>query len=161
MPDIPTELLLALHLLAIAFFIGGQLYYLFITQPASYEFFTINEQIRFLQSVLKRQNPILLLALCIAVVTGGLMVTPLKGQLGANYFADFGEKLMYKLALFFIVFFISAYQSLSVGFRIRFLDPAAMNKNLEKELNTVRLIMTITSIAAILTTLYVVYVALH
>lgn len=160
MPDIPTGLLLALHLLAIAFFIGGQTYYLFITQPASHEFFTVNEQIRFLQNVLKRQNPILLLALCVAVVTGGLMVTPLKSQLGADYFAGFGEKLMYKLALFFIVFFLSAYQSLAVGFRIRFLDPAGMGKNLEKELHAVRFIMSVTSVAAILVTLYIVYVAL-
>lgn len=159
MPAIPTQVLLALHLTCIAFFLGGQLYYIFITQPASYQFFSLNEQIRFLQNVLKRQNPVLLLALCLSVLTGGFMITPLKGELGNNYFAAFGTKLIYKLGLFFIVFFISAYQALAVGFRIRFMDPASMEPNLRGKLDFVRTTMTVTSIVNVLLIMYIIHVA--
>lgn len=161
MPVVPTQALLILHLGCIAFFLGGQLYYLFITQPASHQFFSLNDQIRFLQNVLRRQNPVLLLSLCLAVLTGGFMITPLKSELGANYFAVFGSKLIYKLGLFFIVFFVSAYQALSVGFKIRFMDPAAMDKNLSKKLNTVRRTMSFTSIINVCLTLYIIFVAKH
>lgn len=159
MPAIPTSYLLILHLAFIAFFLGGQLHYLFVTLPASYQFFSVNEQIRFLQNVLKRQNPVLLLSLCLAVLTGGFMITPLKGELGTNYFSAFGSKLVYKLGFFFIVFFISAYQALSVGFKIRFMDPASMEENLEAKLNSVRFTMGVTSVANVILTLYVISIA--
>lgn len=159
MPAIPTQYLVLLHLTFIAFFLGGQLHYLFVTLPASYRFFSVNEQIRFLQNVLKRQNPILLLSLCLAVLTGGFMITSLKGELGANYFSAFGSKLVYKLGFFFLVFFISAYQALSVGFKIRFMDPASMEENLGAKLDSVRLTMAVTSVANVVITIYVIYIA--
>lgn len=154
-----SSVLLILHLTFIAFFLGGQFYYLAITQPASHQFFSVNDQIRFLQNVLKRQNPFLLLCLCLVVVTGGLMITPIKGELGNDYFSAFGAKLLVKLSWFFVVFFVSAYQALSVGFRIRFLDPASMEKNLESKLTSVRTRMTVTSIANIILIIYIVWIA--
>lgn len=153
------DLLLLLHFVFIAFFVGGQFFYLAIVQPASYRFFSANEQTRYLQNILKLQNPVLLLMLCLAVLTGGFMITPIKGALGADYFAAFGSKLVYKLGLFFVVFFITAYQTLSVGFKIRFLDPAHELKELPQKLGSVRILMTITSVLNILITAYIIFVA--
>ncbi len=152
-----SEVLIILHLVFICFFLGGQLSYIFIVQPASHRFFSLNDQIYFLQNVLKRQNPILLLALCLAVITGGLMITPIKGSLGASYFSVFGAKLIVKLAYFFLVFFITAYQTLAVGFKIRFLDPATPGLELQKKLNSVRVNMTVTVILNVVITAYVIY----
>lgn len=139
-------LLKLLHYMMISVFIGGQFYYLLILQPASYDFFSKNEQIRFLQNVLKKQNPILLLVLCLVVLTGGFMITPLKSSLGGNYYSAFGAKLVWKLIYFFLVFFVTAYQTLAVGFRIRFLSPEGMQANLTEQLSQVRTRMTITSL---------------
>jgi uncharacterized membrane protein len=145
------------HIVLIAFFLGGQFYYLFITQPASYGFFSVNDQIRFLQNVLKRQNPVLLLALCLVVLTGGFMITPLKGAYGADYFGAFGGKLITKLGFFFVVFFVSAYQTLAVGFKIRYLDPARVTGQEENALGRVRLHMTVTSILNIVFTIITIH----
>lgn len=145
------------HLVLIAFFLGGQFYYLFITQPASYAFFSANDQIRFLQNVLRRQNPILLLALCLVVLSGGFMITPLKGALGADYFGALGGGLISKLGFFFVVFFVSAYQTLAVGFKIRYLDPARVTGQEERELGRVRRHMTVTSILNIVFTIITIH----
>lgn len=147
-----THGLLILHLVCIAFFLGGQLYFLFITLPASYAFFNLNDQVRFLQNVLRRQNPVLLLALCLAVLTGGFMITPIKGAMGKHYLELFSPRLLTKLGFFFIVFFISAYQTLAVGFKIRFLDPARGDGTEVAQLASVRLNMTITAILNIIFT---------
>ncbi len=159
MTNFSSTALLLSHLTFIAFFVGGQFYYLAITQPASHQFFSVNDQIRFLQNVLKRQNPFLLLCLCLAVVTGGLMITPLKGQLGNDYFSAFGAKLLIKLSWFFVVFFVSAYQTLGVGFKIRFLNPESMEDNLEGKLAAVRTRMTITSVLNIALIIYIIWIA--
>lgn len=138
---------------------GGQLYYLFITQPASYQFFSTNDQVRYLQNVLRRQNPVLLLALCLVVLSGGFMITPLKTSYGASYFASFGTKLVDKLGVFFIVFFVTCYQTLGIGFKIRYLDPAGEMTRLKEKLGSVRLLMTITAILNIALTAIVIYLA--
>jgi hypothetical protein len=138
--------------MCIAFFLGGQLYFLFITLPASYAFFNLNDQIRYLQNTLRRQNPVLLLALCLAVLTGGFMITPIKGAMGTNYLALFSPKLLTKLGFFFIVFFISAYQTLAVGFKIRFLDPARGDGTEERQLASVRFLMVVTAVLNIIFT---------
>lgn len=156
-----TEIFLILHLVTLAFFLGGQLYYLFIIQPTSYHFFSTNEQVRYLQNVLRRQNPILLLALCLVVLTGGFMITPLKSSLGQTYFSAFGAKLIEKLGYFFFVFFVTAYQTLGVGFKIRYLDPAKDMLSLKKRLNSVRVNMTVTTILNIVLTTYVIFLARH
>lgn len=155
------EILLILHFVFIACFVGGQFFYLAIVQPASYKFFSANEQTRFLQNILKLQNPILLLMLCLAVLSGGFMITPIKSALGADYFSAFGSKLIYKLGLFFIVFFVTAYQTLSVGFRIRFLDPAHDMLTLTQKIGTVRTLMTVTSVLNIGLMIYIIFVARH
>ena len=156
---VPSELILILHLVSLSFFIGGQFFYLFIVQPASYQFFSTNDQIRYMQNVLRRQNPVLLLALCLVVVTGGFMITPLKSALGQSYFSIFGTKLMHKLGYFFIVFFITTYQTLAVGFKIRYLDPAGEMLKLKEKLASVRLGMTVTAVLNILITSYIIYLA--
>ena len=51
-----------------------------------------------------------------------------------RFFAAFGSKLISKLGFFFIVFFITAYQTLGVGFKIRYLDPAKEMKHLKEKL---------------------------
>ena len=149
-----------LHYILISTFLGGQFYYLLILQPASYDFFSKNEQIRFLQNVLKKQNPVLLLVLCLVVLTGGFMITPLKSALGANYYSGFGAKLLWKLLFFFMVFFVTAYQTLAVGFRIRFLSPEGMQADLGKHLNQVRTLMTVTSILNIAIMSWILYYVL-
>lgn len=154
-----TNILLILHIVFLSFFLGGQLYYLFILQPASYQFFSTNDQVRFLQNVLRRQNPVLLLALCLVVVSGGFMITPLKTSLGANYFSQFGTKLISKLGVFFIVFFVTCYQTLGIGFKIRYLDPAHQLTGLKEKLNQVRLLMSITAVLNIIITAIVVILA--
>jgi len=157
MMDSLIPLLKLLHYLCLVFFLGGQFYYLLILQPASHDFFSENEQIRFLQNVLKRQNPILLLMLCLVALTGGFMITPLKSSLGGNYFSAFGAKLVWKLVYFLGVFFVTAYQSLAVGFRIRFLSPESFPKDLRQKLAEVRRLMTITSLINILSVSYILY----
>lgn len=154
-----TEILLLLHITFLAFFLGGQFFYLFIIQPASFRFFSVNDQVFYLQNVLKRQNPILLLVLCLVVITGGLMITGLKTSLGTSYFSAFGSKLVTKLGYFFIVFFITAYQSLAIGFKIRYLDAAKQGQNLAATLKSVRTQMSITSVLNILLTVFIIYIA--
>lgn len=158
---ISTKLLLISHLTFIAFFLGGQFYYLFILQPASFDGFTTNHQIHFLKSVLKRQNPVLLFVLCLVVLTGGFMITPLKSQLGANYYSAFGYKLLPKLGLFFLTFIVTAYQTLGIGFKIRYLDPASINDNFSKKLNQVRTLMTVTTLLNIGIIIYIIYYAIN
>lgn len=155
------DILLILHFVFLSFYLGGQIFYLTIIQPASYKLFSINDQIRFLQNILRKQNPILMLALCLVVLTGGFMITPIKASYQANYFSAFGAKLVVKLGYFFVVFLITAYQTLAVGFQIRFLDPAKDMKNLKTNLGKVRRNMTITCILNILVTAYVIYLARH
>lgn len=150
-------LLKLLHYILISVFLGGQFYYLLILQPASFDFFTTNEQIRFLQNVLKKQNPILLLILCLVVLTGGFMITPLKSSLGVDYYSAFGAKLVGKLFYFFLVFFVTAYQTLAVGFRIRFLSPEGMQSKLTAQLKKVRKLMTITSVLNIMLVSWILY----
>lgn len=157
-----SEALHILHWIFITIFLGGQFYYLLITQPASFGFFSQNDQVFFLQNTLKRQNPILMLALCLAVVSGGFMITAIKSSLGTSYFASFGQGLMVKLGFFFIVFFITAYQTLAVGFKIRYLDPAKAESHiLPRQLKIVRTQMTITSLMNIVMTIYVIYLGRH
>lgn len=156
-----VPILKILHYVFIAFFLGGQIYYLVILQPASYSFFSINDQIRFLQNVLKKQNPILLFALCLVVLTGGFMITPLKGELGGNYFSAFGAKLMWKLAYFFGVFFVTAYQTLAVGFKIKFLQPENTGDDHRAKLAQVRRLMTITSLLNIFGMAYILHYMLY
>lgn len=154
-----SDSFLMLHILFWAAFLGGQLAYLFIIQPASYRFFSANDQARFLQNVLRRQNPVLMLFLCLVVMSGGFMIAPLKNTLGDTYYSIFGTKLITKLGYFFVIFFITAYQTLSVGFKIRYLDPAKDLTSVAQKLGQVRTQMTITSILNILVTLYVIYLA--
>lgn len=161
MPITQKEILLILHMLFLAFFLGGQLVYLFIIQPASYKFFSINDQVHFMQNVLRRQNPVLLLALCLMVITGGLMITPIKGALGTSYFAAFGAGLIKKLGLFFIVFFITAYQTLSIGFKIRYLDPARDAAGIEGRLKQARWHMTVTAVLNVAVTVSIIFVSRH
>lgn len=151
-----NALTLTLHLLSLALFLGGQLFYLFIVQPASHSFFSTQEQVRYMQNVLKRQNPILLLALCALAVTGGFLITPLKSQLAGDYYTVFGAKLIEKLGFFFLVFFITVYQSLALGFKIRFVNPAQTDEALKTTLTSLRRQMTVTSIANSALTAYVV-----
>lgn len=152
-----THSLVLLHLMFISFFLGGQFYYLFITQPASYKFFSLNDQIYYLKTVLRRQSPILLLILCLVVLTGGFMITPLKAQLGQDYLTGFGNKLIGKLGYFFIVFLVSAYQALAIGFKIKYLDPARCAGGELKQINSVRTQMTVTSLVNIVVTMLAIY----
>ena len=154
-----SQISLAAHLLCLAFYLGGQAYYLLIAQPASYDFFSPMDQARYLHNLLKRQNPILLFALCLVVLTGGFMIAPLKGSMGADYFNTFGVKLLRKLGVFFLVFFVTAYQTLAVGFKIRFIELSKSTDEIKKTVSSVRRGMTITSILNIILTLLTTYLA--
>ncbi len=160
MIDFYLPALKLLHYVLISTFLGGQFYYLLILQPASFDFFSKNEQIRFLQNVLKKQNPVLLLVLCLIVLTGGFMITPLKSSLGTDYYAAFGAKLVWKLVYFFMVFFVTAYQTLAVGFRIRFLSPEGMQADLSAHLRQVRVLMTVTCVLNIIIMSWILYYVL-
>jgi uncharacterized membrane protein len=153
------EILMLFHLIFLAFFVGGQLVYLFILQPVSYRFFSTNDQLRFLKNILRVQNPVLMLALCLVVISGGFMITPLKGSLGSNYFAAFGTQLVTKLEFFLLVFFVTVYQTLAIDFKIRYLDPAKELKNIKAKLNHVRWQMSITCVLNILLTVYIIFIA--
>ncbi len=154
-----SDVCLFLHLFFIASFLGGQVYYLVIAQSATQDFFTPNDQAYFLKNILRRQNPILLLMLCLVVLSGGFMISPLKGALGANYFQTFGLKLIKKLGVFFIVFFVTAYQTLGVGFKIRYLEISSPLDVVKSTITAVKTRMFITAILNIILILITVYLA--
>ena len=155
--NLQLQILLMTHLVLIAFYLGGQFLTLAVTLPASYKFFNTNNQVKFLQNIYKLQSPILLFVLCLVVLSGGFMITPIKSQLGADYFAAFGSRLIIKLGFFFIVFLVSAYQALAVGFRLKALDPAVCADNQASELGAVRTQLAVTSVINIIITIVVMY----
>lgn len=154
-----TEIITLIHLVLISFFAGGQFTYLFVIHPASYQFFSINDQVFFLQNILKRYNPVLLFVLCLIVLSGGFMIAPLKGSLGVDYFARFGAKLVTKLAWFFAVFFVTAYQTLAIGFKSRYLDPARDLNGLDQKLAQIRRQMFVTSFLNSVLVIYIIFVS--
>ncbi len=154
------QILTIIHLTFIALFIGGQGYTLSILIPSSYSFFTNNSQLEFFKNTLKKQNPILLLYLFGAIISGGLMISGVKANLGQSYFAAFGVKLINKLLLFFVLFFSMCYQTLIVGFKAKYTYHNDGTQTVKQALTSVRLNLAITAIINIGLTVYILFYAM-
>jgi uncharacterized membrane protein len=113
-----ADLLVWIHLLAIASYFGLQFGLIYMLLPAAGK--APNEQSRraVLIAGLRFYNPFSIGALGALVITGAIRLTDLKATMGFDYFSRISGPLSLKLMLAFILIFIQTYLTFGLTFRI-------------------------------------------
>jgi uncharacterized membrane protein len=113
-----TQLLILVHVLAMAGFFGAQFAMLYMLLPAAEQAPDEPARRAFLIQGFKFYNPFSLAMLGVLVITGAMRLTDLKAALAAGYFARIGGVLSVKLLLAFLLIFIQTYITFGLAFRI-------------------------------------------
>ena len=113
-----TELLVFVHVLALACFFGAQFSMLYMLLPAAEQAYDEAGRRAILIRGFRFYNMFTLAMLGILVITGAMRLTDLKAAMGFNYFARIGSLLSIKLALVFLLVFIQTYITFGLAFRI-------------------------------------------
>src|SRR5882672_6391302 len=112
------EILIWLHLCAMAAYVGAQFAVIYILIPAAE---TAPDELSRRKSLIagfKFYNPFTIAVLGIIVITGAMRLTDLKASMKFDYFARIGAPLELKLGLAFILIFIQTYITFGLAFRI-------------------------------------------
>ncbi len=97
---------------------GAAFYFAFAAVPLSNRYLQGEERLQALKRNVKFYHITFLLAMSLMVVTGAWRLTDYKIALGMQYFSDVSTVLIVKLAIFFVVYILAAYQSFALGLRI-------------------------------------------
>ena len=113
-----TQLLVLIHVLALAAFFGMQFAMLYMLLPVAERAPDEAGRRAILIEGFRFYNPFTLAMLGVLVITGAMRLTDLKAAMGANYFALIGHLLALKLGLVFLLIFIQTYVTFGLAFRI-------------------------------------------
>ena len=115
---ISGEILVWIHLCAMAAYVGAQFAVIYMLIPAAET--APNETARRASLIagFKFYNPFTIAVLGIIVITGAMRLTDLKASMKFDYFARIGAVLELKLALAFLLIFIQTYITFGLAFRI-------------------------------------------
>jgi uncharacterized membrane protein len=112
------DLLVWLHLCAMAAYFGAQFALLFMLLPAAAAAPDESARRASLIAGFRFYNPFSIGMLGIVVITGAMRLTDLKASMGFNYFSRVGEPLALKLGLAFLLIFLQTYITFGLAFRI-------------------------------------------
>jgi uncharacterized membrane protein len=113
-----TQLLILIHVLAMAGFFGVQFAMLYMLLPVAERAPDEAGRRAILIEGFKFYNPFSLALLGVLVITGAMRLTDLKAAMTVNYFATIGTILSLKLLLAFLLIFIQTYVTFGLAFRI-------------------------------------------
>lgn len=113
-----TQLLVLIHVLAMAAFFGVQFAMLYMLLPAAEQAPDEAGRRAILIQGFRFYNPFSLAMLGVLVISGAMRLTDLKAQMAVNYFARIGGLLSLKLLLAFLLIFIQTYVTFGLAFRI-------------------------------------------
>ena len=113
-----TQLLILIHVLAMAGFFGVQFAMLYMLLPVAERAPDEAARRAILIEGFRFYNPFSLALLGVLVITGAMRLTDLKGAMAVNYFARIGTILSLKLLLAFLLIFIQTYVTFGLAFRI-------------------------------------------
>jgi uncharacterized membrane protein len=113
-----TQLLVLVHVLALAAFFGAQFAMLYMLLPVAQRAPDEAGRRAILIDGFRFYNPFTLAMLGVLVITGAMRLTDLKGAMGGEYFARIGDLLAVKLGLVFLLVFIQTYVTFGLAFRI-------------------------------------------
>ncbi len=113
-----TQLLVLIHVLALAAFFGAQFAMLYMLLPVAQRAPDESGRRAILIEGFRFYNPFTLAMLGVLVITGAMRLTDLKAAMAVNYFARIGNVLALKLALVFLLIFIQTYITFGLAFRI-------------------------------------------
>jgi uncharacterized membrane protein len=113
-----NELLLFIHVLAMAAFFGVQFAMIYMLLPAAHQAKDEPHRRAILIQGFRFYNPFTLGMLGILVITGAMRITDLKAAMAGDYFARIGYLLAWKLGLVFLLIFIQTYVTFGLAFRI-------------------------------------------
>jgi len=112
------EILIWLHLCAMAAYVGAQFGVIYMLIPAAETAPNEAARRKALIAGFKFYNPFTIAVLGIIVITGAMRLTDLKASMKFDYFARIGGPLELKLALAFLLIFIQTYITFGLAFRI-------------------------------------------
>ncbi len=113
-----TQLLIFVHILALAAFFGAQFAMLYMLLPVAERAPDEAGRRAILIEGFRFYNPFTLAMLGVLVITGAMRLTDLKAAMAADYFARIGYLLSVKLGLVFLLVFIQTYVTFGLAFRI-------------------------------------------
>lgn len=151
-----TQLLILLHVLAMAGFFGVQFAMLYMLLPAAEQAPDEAGRRAILIQGFRFYNPFSLALLGVLVITGAMRLTDLKAAMAMNYFARIGGLLSLKLLLAFLLIFIQTYVTFGLAFRIGRQEEVAAHGDgppftVEKVNSMLRRIRSMTWVTIILT----------
>ena len=112
------EILIWMHLCAMAAYVGMQFAVIYMLIPAAEAAPNEAARRKSLIAGFKFYNPFTIGVLGIIVITGAMRLTDLKASMKFDYFARIGAPLELKLALAFVLIFIQTYITFGLAFRI-------------------------------------------
>src|ERR1700687_2396679 len=112
------EILIWLHLCAMAAYVGAQFGVIYMLIPAAETAPNEAARRKALIAGFKFYNPFTIGVLGIIVISGAMRLTDLKASMKFDYFARIGSALELKLLLAFLLIFIQTYITFGLAFRI-------------------------------------------
>lgn len=113
-----TQLLIWLHLLALAGYFGAQFGLIYMLLPAAARISDEPTRRAALIAGFRFYNPFSIAMLGVLVMTGAIHLTDLKAAMKMEYFVRVGPALSLKLLLVFMVIFLQTYITFGLAFRI-------------------------------------------
>jgi uncharacterized membrane protein len=113
-----SQLLVLIHVLALAAFFGAQFSMLYMLLPVAQRAPDEAGRRAILIQGFRFYNPFTLAMLGVLVITGAIRLTDLKAAMAVDYFARIGHVLALKLGLVFLLIFIQTYITFGLAFRI-------------------------------------------
>lgn len=112
------DILIWLHVLAMAAYFGAQFAVIYMLIPAAEKAGDDDHRRAALISGFKFYNPFTIAMLGVVVITGAMRLTDVKAELKFQYFSRIWGPLSIKLALAFLLIFIQTYITFGLSFRI-------------------------------------------
>ena len=116
--SIQSYVLILLHLIPWTLGMGVAFYFAFAAVPMANRSLQGEDRLQSLKRNAKFYHITFLLAMSCMVVTGAWRLTDYKVALGLQYFSDVSKVLIVKMAIFFVIYILAAYQSFALGLRI-------------------------------------------
>ena len=112
------QLLVWLHVTAMAAYFGAQFAVIYMLLPAAEEAGDEAHRRAALIKGFRFYNPFTIAMLGVVVITGATRLTDLKAEMRFDYFARVGPSLALKLGLAFLLIFLQTYLTFGLAFRI-------------------------------------------
>jgi len=112
------EILVWLHVTAMAAYFGAQFAVIYMLLPAAEQAGDESRRRAALIAGFRFYNPFSIATLGAVVITGAMRLTDLKAELKFDYFARLGAPLALKLGLAFLLIFLQTYLTFGLAFRL-------------------------------------------